>query len=309
MREIGGYFELELGRLESRHSGAIHLNSGRNCLRYLVRAHQIEEIFAPAYTCPVIWDALRDEGCKICLYDINEDFLPKQPVRQDAWLLYTNYFGICNQQVVELRRQYPHIIVDQSQAFYAPPTENCFYSPRKFFGLPDGGLLYTQKRLAAELAQGRSSQRMSHLLQRIEDGASASYSEFRRNDASLDHEPVMQMSKLTYELLQGIHYEYALERRTSNFLYLHRALKAANEIPIHLDEFAVPMVYPYLNSSYGGAAKERLIAQKIYVATYWLGQRDPARGERLMRDMLALPIDQRYSTVEMDRILEALHGT
>lgn len=308
MKAIGGYFELELASTGELYTDAIHLNSGRNGIRYIVRAYQINTIYAPAFTCPVVWDALRDEGCEIRLYHVGKDFLPIHLLEQAAWVLYTNYFGVCTKQVEEMRHCYPNLIVDQAQAFYAPPTELCVYSPRKFFGLPDGGLLYTQKKLPDDLPDGVSSHRMSHLLRRLDEGASAGYSDFCENDATLNHEPITQMSKLTRHLLQNVQYQFAADRRRENFAYLHQFLKGSNEIPLEPSSFTAPMIYPYLNRAFGSDRKKRLIAQQIFVATYWRGQQDPGWGEVLSQNMLALPIDQRYGRKEMDHILEALYG-
>ena len=41
MREFGGYIEIEHYKGNEYHTGCLALNSGRNCLRYLIRARQI----------------------------------------------------------------------------------------------------------------------------------------------------------------------------------------------------------------------------------------------------------------------------
>lgn len=38
MKEIGGYFELELHKGGHYHPDALHLNTGRNCFEYILRA-------------------------------------------------------------------------------------------------------------------------------------------------------------------------------------------------------------------------------------------------------------------------------
>ena len=76
MREIGGYFELELGCGKELYTDEIRLNSARNCLRYLIRKRNIKKIQIPAYTCPVVWEVLENEGCEIIYYEIDENMLP-----------------------------------------------------------------------------------------------------------------------------------------------------------------------------------------------------------------------------------------
>ena len=44
MKEIGGYFELELASKEEYHTSAIKLNSGRNAFKYILKAQNIKKI-------------------------------------------------------------------------------------------------------------------------------------------------------------------------------------------------------------------------------------------------------------------------
>lgn len=308
MKEIGGYFELELRNGKNYYPDAIALNSARNCLRYLVRAHSIQKIWIPAYTCPVVWEALEDEGCKYEFYEINEQFLPTRELDTDEYILYNNYFGICDPQVEYMLAIYPKIIIDNSQAFYSQKKWiNCFCSPRKFFGVPDGGYVYSNKFSEENYPQDTSITRMSHLLKRIELGATAGYNSFKHNDASLDHMDIKRMSKLTQTLLNNIDYKHISECRRGNFQYLHEHLSLKNELSVELHENMVPMIYPYLPKCNGAKLKQKLIENKIFVATYWPGQKDQGFGLKLQNDMIALPIDQRYGINEMAYILEVLN--
>ncbi len=47
MREIGGFLELENNHGHEFHENSIALNSGRNCLRFLLRAREIRKIWLP----------------------------------------------------------------------------------------------------------------------------------------------------------------------------------------------------------------------------------------------------------------------
>ena len=54
MESIGGYFSLELPKYEEYHKDAIRLNTGRNCLEYILRARRYSKVYIPYYTCEVI---------------------------------------------------------------------------------------------------------------------------------------------------------------------------------------------------------------------------------------------------------------
>ena len=72
-----------------------------------------------------------------------------------------------------------------------------------------------------------------------------------------------------------------------------------------MDEDAVPMVYPYLTDD--ATLRQRLIANRIYVATYWPNISDAESYEAYLKyHLLPLPIDQRYGEKEMKQIINLI---
>ena len=135
---------------------------------------------------------------------------------------------------------------------------------------------------------------MTHLLKRIEQGAEAGYTDFQDAEASLDNRPIERMSKLTEALLCSIDYAEAAACRKRNYEYLSQQLGTCNLIHLPLEPDAVPMVYPYWTGDSG--LRKRLIADKIYVATYWPNVTDDCGLETILKsNLLPLPIDQRYN--------------
>lgn len=45
MKEIGGYFELELPLSQEYHNNAIKLNSGRNAFKYILKSQNITKVY------------------------------------------------------------------------------------------------------------------------------------------------------------------------------------------------------------------------------------------------------------------------
>lgn len=307
MKEIGGYFELEVSAKEPYHLNAIQLNSARNCLRYLIRDLKITEMWVPRYTCPVVWDALAKEHCNPRFYSISEDLLPKEQMEQDSYVLYTNYFGICGRQVQKLAEIYRNLIIDYAQSFFSLPAGMAaFYSPRKFFGVPDGGYL-TGKNVTGNVKVpcGSSYRRFEHLLKRVELSAQEGYENFKYNEAVLDHEPPRQMSPLTEKLLAGIDYKYCAQKRRENYQYLDALLGDMNEFQgKSLETESVPMIYPFLIKSIG--LREKLLKRKIFTAVYWTGQTDGGYGSLLEKFLIPLPVDQRYSPDDMQYLAEQI---
>lgn len=191
--------------------------------------------------------------------------------------------------------------------FFAEPIEriDTFYSPRKFFGVADGGYLYTTALLQQDFPQAKSMSRMGHWLTRIEEGAEAGYLEFRHNDDSLDELPIQKMSKITEAILCSIDYEAVRLQRRKNYEEIANQLADSNSILLPMEESSVPMVYPYLTSDV--ALRAKLINNKVFVATYWPNINDDNSYEAYLKQrLLPLPIDQRYNEEDMKRIIEII---
>lgn len=314
MKAIGGYFELETRKGEHYHKKAIRLNTARNCFEYVLRTRNYRKVFIPYYTCEVMLEPIQKLGLAYEFYHINEKLEPETLPRlnSDEAFLYTNYFGLkqsCVGCLAGLYRQ--QLVVDNAQAFYAEPLEgiDTFYSARKFFGLADGAYLYTDKPLQQEFEQDCSFDRMSHLLKRVDLGAEAGYKDFKNNDDDLIGQDIKRMSNLTDALLSGIDYDYAKRRRRENYMYLDKELNCTNLIHLELEDNAVPMVYPYLTDDV--SLKKKLIDNKIFVATYWpnvfVWCKDEDKEFLLAERTINIPLDQRYSIEDMNKVLEYIN--
>lgn len=313
---IGGYFELELRKGEHYHKNALRLNTTRNCFEYILRARKYTKVYIPYYTCEVMLEPLKKCNVDYVFYHINEQLEPIEEtyrLQPTEAFLYTNYYGLKQRCVERLAEQYgKQLIVDNAQAFFAEPLEgiDTFYSARKFFGVADGAYLYTDAQLDMEFEQDQSYQRMSHLLMRADIGAEVGYGEFRKNDDLLIDNPIRLMSNLTEKILCSIDYESIKQQRRSNYMQLDEQLRNKNGIHLTMDEDAVPMVYPYLTDD--ATLRQRLIDNRIYVARYWpnvLNWCRPRDIEKtLAKDMIPLPIDQRYGEEDMKKVIETIYG-
>ena len=237
MKAIGGYFELECGKTPLYHGEGVNLNNCRNAIRYIIRALGIRRIHLPFYTCHVVAEAIAQEGCEIHRYSLDRDMMPTINFPKDDFIIYNNYFGVLGKNVETLSKIYPNLIVDNAQAFYSrPECRAAVYSPRKFFGLPDGGILIGRDIPKLELEQGTSIGQTSHLLKRLEFGAQSGYPDFVTNDKRLDDYPIQSMSNLTLALMGNIDYEAAKQRRLENFRYLSQHLNTDFPIAMSSDD-------------------------------------------------------------------------
>lgn len=310
MDAIGGYFSLELPQREEYHKNAIRLNTGRNCLEYILRVRGYKKVYVPYYTCEAVMEPINKLGIAYEFYhiDIHFEIRDRVTLKEGEALLYTSYFGLKQRYVEQLAEKIgARLIVDNTQAFYAKPIPgiDTFYTCRKFFGVPDGAYLYCDKELDEDIEQDYSYDRVAHLVKRIDLSAEEGFKDFRLVDDGLDNQPIRKMSKLTQRMMKGIDYESASQRRRANYQYLHEALGKENNLELHLEDDAVPMVYPYLVPVDG--LREKLIENKFFVARYWPNVLEWTTKDEidylLAFHMQPLPIDQRYGEEDMKRII------
>ena len=174
------------------------------------------------------------------------------------------------------------------------------YTCRKFFGVPDGALMYTDTTLARSLVQDKSFNRMNFLLGRFERNASEFYNEYKANNEKFFDEPIKKMYKLTENLLHAIDYEKVQRQRTENFFYLYEELKNVNALSLTIPKGA--FMYPLFIKT-GKIVREVLQAKKIYIPTLWPEVLEICNTSEIEYDMasniLPLPVDQRYSKEDM----------
>mgnify|MGYP004575935185 CR=1 FL=1 len=311
MREIGGFIELGINYGHEFHENCIALNNGRNCLRYLIRVRNIKEIWLPKLLCSAISDTCNAEGVKIVYYSIDDQLRPILPSDLGgAWLYLINYYGqLENAEIIAFEKQYSKIIVDNAQAFYSKPIGkiDTIYTCRKFFGVSDGGYLYTELEMEDDIQQDESHDRIQFLAGRLERTAQEFYSKYRRNEEIIDKLPLKLMSKTTHNLLRCIDYGKEAKIREENFKYLHQHLKCMNKIKVILP--VGPYMYPlYIKN--GAYMRKKLQAEKIYIPLLWPNVKqnlEPSDREyQLANNILPLPCDQRYSLRDMEYILQKI---
>ena len=317
MEPIGGYFELELAHHKGfPHDDGVLLNTGRNAFEYVLRSLPcIRHLWIPYYTCSAVLEPVVKLEIPYSFYKIDKNFEIIDPLtlHEGDYLIYTNYFGVKDDYVCKISDFYGgHLIVDNAQAWFAEPISgiNTFYSPRKYVGVPDGGIAFClYKTDIGQFEQDYSYNRCSHLLKRLELGAEVGFEDFRSDESLLSSLQIRLMSELTKALLSSIDFERIKNTRLRNYKYLDHCLGEFNSLPhIDVSSFRCPMAYPFLtNDNY---LRKRLINKKVFVATYWPNIKQCAAQGSIESEfaskLIPLPIDQRYDLEDMKRIIKAI---
>jgi len=322
---LGGYIELELP-VKDQHwlANAYKFNSARAALTSLIAQLTIKEVWLPRYLCDSIINTFDGGKVQLKFYELAEDFTIKSELSlgEHSLLLYVNYFGVCTEQALCVISQYGanKVVIDNSQAMFCDPLETLatIYSPRKFFGLPDGGLLYSDDPRIKQ-PEGRdntSETRMGHLISRLTNSPEKAYQKYLEAEQAIVDLPVLGMSELTERLMHSVDFEAAKFARGRNARHLHNYLGKYNRLNLNFDDITAhstqhtaPLCYPFL-PNVNTARRADLIKKRVFIPSYWpevMTRVDEGNFEwDLVTNGLFLPCDQRYTEHDMDRLVHLL---
>ena len=265
----------------------VKLNLARNCLRYIIRKYGIREIYIPYYTCETVWNSVRKENCKIKFYHVNENFVPIGEFPEDAFILYTNYFGLSLQNCINLAQKYKNLIVDNSHSFYSPHLGLAsFNSLRKFFPVSSGAYLYIEDLLEEDFDEDTLElpKVMFH-----ED-----YDRFVKNEEFLNaQKQILKMSKSVEKDIIQVDFTKEKEKRRFIFKMYESVFSLDNALSLTMKDKNVPYCYPFspIKSFY----KEVLLKNDFYLLRLWKDF-PLSFEESRWNNLVALPLnDERYA--------------
>lgn len=285
------------------------VNSGRAALQCLLQALPTppRTVWLPRFICNTLSQATTRLRLHTEFYGIDEQMFPILPdnLKEEDALVVVNYFGLTPRAVTEAVQATPcRVIMDASTAFYSPAPAGvaAFYSPRKFTGLADGGIALAPYELRTDLPYNTQSDHLSKLLLQ-----NRSEQAVQQAEDALDSPP-LHMGKITRQLMLSTDWTQAALQRLSNYRTLHRALAEINRLSLPDTPEHAPMSYPLVCGIPG--LRDSLINQGVRLPLYWpevIAATEAWQAEnRLARTLLPLPLDQRYSTEDMQRLLRLI---
>lgn len=236
------------------------LNNARNCLRIFLREADVKELWVPYELCSVVFKAARREAVLLKFYHIDDNFMPAQDFSPSDYILYPNYFGICDNIANFLATKYPNLIYDATQSFFAEPLGIAtIYSARKFFPVTDGGILFTEMNLEMNFPKESEVENFST------DPFNFDYENFLKNELRFNRsDEIKLISDKSRLRLSKINEKEEKERRKENFAKLHKFFKGINQLNIPTETNA-PMVYPLKTSL---PVAEKLVEAGVFLIKY-----------------------------------------
>lgn len=315
---IGGYFSLECtsGQGLPWLRSAVGYQSARSAITAVLIAVKPRVVWVPNYICGAVNDALGATGVRVRRYELAADSgVPDHiDLGSSDWLICVDYFGISTSAINSALDRFgpERVLVDASQSLFYPvrPGGTAVYSPRKFVGVPDGGLLRSWLDLppAREANELDSIARSQHLLIRLSGLVEVGYTQFRVAEGSLENCDPIAMSQLTRRLLESIDFCDVANRRIANYQKMAKELSCFNLKVPSLPEGAVPQCCPVFDVD-AVRLRQCLASKSIFLPTYWPDSIIPetdAVANTLRDRTLFLPCDQRYSESEMTHVVRSL---
>lgn len=270
---------------------------------------RIDCIWVPFYICGDFITTLEENHIHTNYYHIDENFEIKEQIKPSESVLYVNYFGIKDSYIKSISKKFKNLIIDNSQALFNKPIDSLptFYSLRKFIGVPDGGMLATNHFLPTEELQDYYSFNSSdHLLIQADKDTESGYNDFQLNEKRIIDSDISKMSSLSRKIAESVDASFVQSSRTNNYAFLHEKLSGDNNLKLE-----IPSLYTYpLLVENGKQLRQFLQKHKVYTPQLWSDQLKKIGNSlerHLIENIVHLPIDQRYSSTEMNFIVKLIN--
>jgi hypothetical protein len=316
-KPIGGFFELELPAKGSLyHDAALPLANGRVCFKAILDRVKPTKVYLPFYSSDSLLAPLKQLNIPFEFYALNSQLEPTAlPVLGEKdLLLYINYFGLKSktvQKIVQLLGE--QAVIDNAQAFFEQSYFNSwsFNSARKFFGVPDGGFLYSPQYMEDKFTPNKPFF-IDHLWLRLlgkQEEANKIHQQNEENQ-TLD---IKGMSHFTRQILYTVDYSAVTRARKRHYRLLDRALRELNTFSadfLELPQNAVPFCYPFLPKK--SVSRDELNHNDIYLTDLWqeVLTRNTEGGYQLEKSwanrLLPLPIDHRLEMPDLQRMIDTI---
>ena len=329
---IGGPFGIESQIVEDEDNAWFVENSigfinGRSALTFACVVLDPDKIWLPSY-CPDFLISCFPKN-KLKFYEIGKDFRVKDykwmaGLTQNDVVVTIDYFGFpFDEECAKIIREMEVCIIEDAcqalmSSFIGKNSDIIVLSPRKFFGIPDGGLLVCGQYgrfldIEPKLNEWVRCQTDLQVLRKDFDDKNICLdyndikriSELNEDNVPLDFCRMSDVSKLI--LYAGVDYRNAINQRRVNFKLL---LEELWDIALFKDqpETVTPYGFPVLVEN-RDRVKRFLLRNNIDTEIHWKMNKVPKKYKEnhdVSKRILTLPCDQRYTEIDMYQISETL---
>ncbi len=340
MREYGSEFDcaiIERGSLRAyfdRFCGKAFVRCGREaiglCAAKIARETGLRVVYMPALSCHSMWQPFADAGFEIRFYPIDEAFLPRPTIAKGerAVLFVMLYYGATDLDYVRsVVRAYPDCVtvadVTHSCFDAAAYDTGCDYtviSMRKSIGIVNGGVALSAKRELEQPAyepNAFTQLRRKAFDEKLRYGVCKSAEckqNYRAMFAAAEHEidaatRIVGADAQSVAQFADCDVAQIASARKANYRALYRAIERIDGVqpltPPDLADRGAPFSLPIAVRD-RDAVQRRLAQRGVYAPVLWpladAARATDAFAAKVEREMLSLPIDQRYAYDDMSDI-------
>jgi hypothetical protein len=297
-----------------------HFANARGGFRWLLRQRAAKRAWLPAFLCESMRDAAAGAGCEVRLYPLDEhlqatDLAWLDGLRAGDVVVVVDYFGhVLHAALARRCRERGAVLVeDASHALLSAAAgtlgDYVLWSPRKFAGLPDGGVLQSNVGPLAEvelapadpawwaLAHDAGARRA-----RFDAGGPRDFLEVHQQAERGHPDEPVAMSAFSRARARTLDWAAIAARRRANHDVLADALAAFALMP-PADAGTVPVGLT-VRVPDRDRARAALFAHDIFPSLLWPSAWVPAgfaASHRLSAQVMTLHCDQRYDESDMIR--------
>ncbi|SHH20337.1 DegT/DnrJ/EryC1/StrS family aminotransferase [Tepidibacter thalassicus] len=310
---------------------ATFLSGGQSALRAVLNDLEIGKgdiILMPNHLCPTILYSLREKNVNYIFYEINKDLsidlnsLKEKISNKNVKAVYIiNYFGFYHDRktiefLKKMRKKYNFKIIEDAVQMLWFENNNfigdyVFNSYRKFVPIDGSILLSKNDRIYKEIKdkyyelinKARSEKR---LYIDYEIGNEENYLNIFKEAEKFYYErkEIYGMNNISKKLLNLLDVDYIKMKRQKNYKYLCEKIKKIDFVEIIFDvnrlNNTIPLGFPIYIKNNRDKVRKLLMDDNIYCPIHWNIENE------IGKNILTIPIDQRYNLNDMDRIVFSL---
>ena len=337
--EYGSDFSIDLGSLQYTDDNvfnflnayhAIYFDSGRSATRFLLRSIEHKIVALPDYLCESISDCFPDSD--VYYYSVDSQLqitnLESVPWDKIDFFYLLHYFGSLQSEAIleyvkEKKKECGFTILEDTthSIFTRAVTvgDYCVCSLRKWFPIPDGGVLYSNRTLSTREYEGLSSIQSNRIQGMVLkdlylSGAVTEKDAFRNilisTEDALDlQEEVFRISTISEHILKCQSVSEVVNTRKQNHAALKNAISDLLPEIVKRDEADVPYIY-VTKVDNRNELRSYLTQRAVYCPVHW-PLPDSWNSEtalRLSEHLISIPIDQRYGSHEVENVAQIVRG-
>lgn len=314
--------------------------SGRGALSLLLEQvnPSLRRVLLPAYICESVILPFEKAGFELSYYNVDKQFTPDDieliKSANIGIFLHMGYFGyqtnaILAEIVSELKSKSVIVIEDVTHTLFSNHNlivnDFVFGSIRKWFGIPSGGFMASDKNMNYELPNDSSdfidlrvrslNEKFEYIISRNISKKARYLSGFKAAEQILDEDvKAFKIDEISENLIQGLDDELLQNRRRTNYEALINGLDDLSGIEVifsKLENNMTPFFFPIYIKNNRNELRRYLTKQDIYCPVHWpiskqLKGHMSNGTKEIYNSILSIPCDQRYLVEDMTRVTDEI---